>query len=99
LTKVPRVFILRWAQGERRIIHSDGPVRDRWHCHRYNFSEENLKGRFGRIFNDVLYAFHPLLKNLGTPADVDRMAVCLASEDADWMTGSIQVVDGGYTAG
>jgi NAD(P)-dependent dehydrogenase (short-subunit alcohol dehydrogenase family) len=68
-------------------------------CHPYNLSEENLKGRFGRIFNDVLYAFHPLLKNLGTPADVARMAVCLASEDADWMTGSIQVVDGGYTAG
>lgn len=36
-------------------------------CHPYNFSEENLKGRFGRIFKDVLYAFHPLLKNLGTP--------------------------------
>lgn len=31
-------------------------------CHSYSFSEENLKGRFGRIFNDVLYAFHPLLK-------------------------------------
>lgn len=30
-------------------------------CHPYNFSEENLKGRFGRIFNDVPYAFHPLL--------------------------------------
>ncbi len=30
-------------------------------CHPYNFSEENLNGRFGRIFNDVLYAFHPLL--------------------------------------
>ena len=70
-------------------------------CHPYNFSEENLKGRFGRIFKDVLCAFHPLLKNLGTPADMARMAVCLASEDADWMTGtgSIQVVDGGYTAG
>ncbi len=68
-------------------------------CHPYNFSDENLKGRFGRIFNDVLYAFHPLLKNLGTLADVARMAVYLASEDADWMTGSIQVVDGGYTAG
>ena len=68
-------------------------------CHPYNFSDENLKGRFGRIFNDVLYAFHLLLKNLGTPADVARMAVYLASEDADWMTGSIQVVDGGYTAG
>ena len=29
-------------------------------CHPYNFSQENLNGRFGRIFNDVHYAFHPL---------------------------------------
>ncbi len=35
-------------------------------CHPYNFSEENLRGRFGRIFNNVLYAFHPLL----TPPEV-----------------------------
>ena len=35
-------------------------------CHPYNFSEENLRGRFGRIFNDVLWAFHPLL----TPPEV-----------------------------
>ncbi len=25
-------------------------------CHSYNFSEENLKGRFGRIFKDLLTA-------------------------------------------
>jgi hypothetical protein len=30
-------------------------------CHPYNFSEENLNGRFGRIFDDILYAFHPLI--------------------------------------
>ena len=30
-------------------------------CHPYNFSEANLKGRFGRMFNDILYGFHPLI--------------------------------------
>ena len=29
--------------------------------HPYTFSQENPNGRFGRILNDVLYAFHPLL--------------------------------------
>ncbi len=28
-------------------------------CHPYNFSEENLRGRFERIFNDVLFSFYP----------------------------------------
>jgi predicted TIM-barrel fold metal-dependent hydrolase len=28
-------------------------------CHPYNFSPENEQGRFGRIFNDVLYSYHP----------------------------------------
>ncbi len=31
--------------------------------HPYTFSQENPNGRFGRIFNDVLYAFHPLLNH------------------------------------
>jgi hypothetical protein len=30
--------------------------------HPYEFPQENLRGRFGRVFNDVLYAFHPLIK-------------------------------------
>lgn len=34
-------------------------------CRPYNFSEENLRGRFGRVFNDVPYAFHPLLNPPG----------------------------------
>ncbi len=41
-------------------------------CHPYNFSEENLKGRFGRIFDDVLYAFHPLLNLLETASSKDE---------------------------
>lgn len=28
-------------------------------CHPYNFSPENLKGRFGQGFADVLYSYHP----------------------------------------
>lgn len=34
----------------------------------------------------------------GRAEDVARMAVCLASEDAAWMTGEGVVVDGGYSA-
>jgi predicted TIM-barrel fold metal-dependent hydrolase len=30
-------------------------------CHPYNFSPENEKGRFGQIFNDVLYSYHPAI--------------------------------------
>lgn len=28
-------------------------------CHPYNFSEKNLKGRFGKGFADVLFSYHP----------------------------------------
>jgi hypothetical protein len=41
-------------------------------CHPYYFSEENLKGRFGCIFNDVLYAFHPLLNPPETALSKDE---------------------------
>jgi NAD(P)-dependent dehydrogenase (short-subunit alcohol dehydrogenase family) len=34
----------------------------------------------------------------GTPEDVARMALFLASDDSAWVTGAIFVVDGGYTA-
>jgi 3(or 17)beta-hydroxysteroid dehydrogenase len=35
---------------------------------------------------------------LGTPRDVARMAVYLASEDADFVTGAHFMIDGGFTA-
>ncbi len=41
-------------------------------CHPYNFSEENFKGLFGRIFNDVPYAFHPLLNQPETVPSKDE---------------------------
>src|ERR671939_1561515 len=52
--------MLSSRQRERRRFMAQPFVIDGV-CHPYNFSEENLRGRFGRIFNDVLYAFHPLL--------------------------------------
>ncbi|RAH69141.1 SDR family NAD(P)-dependent oxidoreductase [Aspergillus aculeatinus CBS 121060] len=40
---------------------------------------------------------HPF-KGPGMPDDIARMAVVLASEDANWVTGILLPVDGGYTA-
>ncbi len=45
----------------------------------------------------VLVAGHPW-GTLGQPEDVARAAVFLASEDAQWITGTSLVIDGGYTA-
>ena len=44
----------------------------------------------------VVEAQHPF-KGLGTPQDIARAAVFLASEDAAWVTGIGLPVDGGYT--
>jgi NAD(P)-dependent dehydrogenase (short-subunit alcohol dehydrogenase family) len=37
------------------------------------------------------------LKKIGTPEDVARVAAFLASGDADYLSGSVITVDGGYT--
>jgi predicted TIM-barrel fold metal-dependent hydrolase len=34
-------------------------------CHPYNLSPENENGRFGKIFNDVLYSYHPAVNPPG----------------------------------
>lgn len=44
----------------------------------------------------VVEAQHPF-KGLGTPQDIARAAVFLASDDAAWVTGIGLPVDGGYT--
>ncbi len=44
------------------------------------------------------HAFHPLGRN-GKPSDVSRAILYLASNDADWITGTILPVDGGVLAG
>jgi NAD(P)-dependent dehydrogenase (short-subunit alcohol dehydrogenase family) len=38
------------------------------------------------------------LRRVGTPEDVAKAALYLASDDAEFMTGSIHVIDGGLTA-
>jgi NAD(P)-dependent dehydrogenase (short-subunit alcohol dehydrogenase family) len=43
-------------------------------------------------------AFHPLGRN-GQPRDVAEAILFLASDKADWITGSVLSVDGGVTAG
>ncbi|EZH72546.1 oxidoreductase [Aquimarina atlantica] len=39
-----------------------------------------------------------ILKRLGTPEDIAKLALFLASEDASWMTGSALTIDGGIMA-
>lgn len=39
------------------------------------------------------------LKRLGTPLDIARAALFLASDDSSWMTGSALTIDGGITTG
>lgn len=48
--------------------------------------------------NETLHELSPW-PHLGTAEDVGRLAVYLASDDAEMVTGSMQVLDGGYTAG
>ena len=40
---------------------------------------------------------HPLGR-LGTPLDVANAALYLASDDAEWVTGTAMIVDGGFVA-
>ena len=40
-----------------------------------------------------------VLPRLGVPKDIGKAAVFLASDDAEWITGTSLVVDGGYIAG
>jgi NAD(P)-dependent dehydrogenase (short-subunit alcohol dehydrogenase family) len=35
----------------------------------------------------------------GHPQDIAAMALFLASDDSEWVTGTAMVVDGGFTAG
>jgi NAD(P)-dependent dehydrogenase (short-subunit alcohol dehydrogenase family) len=48
--------------------------------------------------NKTLHDLSPW-PHLGTAQDVGKLALYLASDDAEMVTGSMQVLDGGYTAG
>ena len=39
------------------------------------------------------------LKRMGTPADISNMVTFLSSDDADWITGQLFLVDGGLMSG
>lgn len=60
----------------------DTPGERRW------YSEEQLRNAAGKL----------PWGRLGTPLDIGRAAVYLASEDADYVTGAVLKVDGGLTA-
>ena len=47
--------------------------------------------------NAMMMAAHPIGR-FGTPDDVARMLLYLASDDSSWVTGSIFTIDGGLTA-
>lgn len=47
--------------------------------------------------NAMMMAAHPIGR-VGTPDDVARMLLYLASDDASWVTGSVFTIDGGRTA-
>jgi NAD(P)-dependent dehydrogenase (short-subunit alcohol dehydrogenase family) len=49
------------------------------------------------VVKESIEVKHPF-KGLGTPQDVARVAVFLASEDAAWVTGIGLPVDGGYSS-
>jgi len=42
---------------------------------------------------------HTPLGRIGTPAEVARVALFLASDAAAYITGTVQIVDGGFTLG
>lgn len=46
---------------------------------------------------DGIGGLHPW-GQLGTPDDVAKAAVFLASDDASWVTGHSMIIDGGFTA-
>jgi NAD(P)-dependent dehydrogenase (short-subunit alcohol dehydrogenase family) len=58
--------------------------------------EENAQ-RLGKV-RDRMADSQPL-RRMGDPDDIARMALFLASEDSEWITGTAQVVDGGLTLG
>ena len=48
-------------------------------------------------FREMSEKGHPLGR-LGTPEDIARMALYLASDESSWVTGTVFTIDGGYVA-
>ena len=57
----------------------------------------NVPGGY-EVADQFLKTLQPMPRS-GAPADIAAMAAFLASDDAEWITGTAMVVDGGLTAG
>jgi NAD(P)-dependent dehydrogenase (short-subunit alcohol dehydrogenase family) len=53
----------------------------------------------GREINEKIFADAQALKRAGHPEDIANMALFLASDESEWVTGAAMVVDGGFTVG
>ena len=53
----------------------------------------------GEPVAEQLLAIIQPIRRAGRPDDVAAMALFLASDDSEWVTGTAMVVDGGFTAG
>ena len=50
------------------------------------------------VLGQLMAHFQPI-QRAGRPDDIAAMALFLASDDSEWVTGQAMVVDGGLTAG
>jgi NAD(P)-dependent dehydrogenase (short-subunit alcohol dehydrogenase family) len=58
----------------------------------------NLLSSDPQVIEQILAKLHPI-QRAGHPADIANMALFLASDESEWITGSAMVVDGGLMAG
>lgn len=58
--------------------------------------KDKIQGCFDENHDDLVAKLHPL--GLGQPQDIAKSIIFLLSDGAQWMTGSILNVDGGFTA-
>jgi NAD(P)-dependent dehydrogenase (short-subunit alcohol dehydrogenase family) len=64
------------------------------------FEERNKRTPEQKEREEAMYRVYPLargLQRLGTPADVANAVVFLASDRAEWITGQLLSVSGGYS--
>ncbi len=58
----------------------------------------NLLSPDPQVIEQILAKLHPI-QRAGHPADIANMALFLASDESEWITGTAMVVDGGLMAG
>jgi NAD(P)-dependent dehydrogenase (short-subunit alcohol dehydrogenase family) len=58
----------------------------------------NLLSPDPQVIEQILAKLHPI-QRAGHPADIANMALFLASDESEWITGTAMVIDGGLMAG